>query len=88
MVYPHVEAFFVVIVALRSYKITFTHTGSFSMAKKATKRRAWTPENVRTLKALARKKKHAGQIAKTLKRSEGATRQKAFSMGLSLDSRV
>ena len=68
MVYPHVEAFFVVIVALRSYKITFTHTGSFSMAKKAAKRRAWTPENVRTLKALARKKKHAGQIAKTLKR--------------------
>jgi hypothetical protein len=58
------------------------------MAKKAAKRRAWTPENVRTLKALARKKKHAGQIAKTLKRSEGATRQKAFSMGLSLDSRV
>ena len=57
------------------------------MAKKATKRRAWTPEHVRTLKALARKKTHAGRIAK-LKRSEGATRQKAFSMGLSLDSRV
>ena len=58
------------------------------MAKKARKRRAWTPEQVRTLKTLARKKTHAGRIAKTLKRSEGATRQKAFSMGLSLDSRV
>ena len=57
------------------------------MAKKATKRRAWT-EHLRTLKALARKKTHAARIAKTLKRSEGATRQKAFSMGLSLDSRV
>jgi hypothetical protein len=58
------------------------------MAKKTTKKRAWTPEHVRTLKALARKKTHAARIAKTLKRTVGATRQKAFSMGLSLDSRV
>jgi hypothetical protein len=58
------------------------------MAKKATKRRAWTPEHVRTLKAMARQKKKASRIAKTLKRSEGATRQKALSMGVSLDSRV
>jgi hypothetical protein len=33
-------------------------------------------------------KKHAASTAKTLKRSEAATRQKAFSIGLSLDSRV
>jgi hypothetical protein len=58
------------------------------MAKKATKRRAWTPDQVRTLKTLARKKTQAARIAKTLKRTEGATRQKAFSMDLSLDSRV
>ena len=58
------------------------------MAKKAMKRRAWTPEHLRTLKALARKKTHAARIAKTLNRSEGAIRQKAFSMGLSLVSRV
>ena len=58
------------------------------MAKKAIKRREWTPEHVRTLKALARKKTQAARIAKTLKRSEGATRQKAFSMGISLDSRA
>ena len=58
------------------------------MAKKATKRRAWTPVHVRTLKALARKKTHAARIAKTLKRSEGATQQKALSIGLSLDPRV
>ena len=56
------------------------------MAKKALKR-AWTPAEIKTLKALAKKKTHAGRIAKTLKRTEGATRQKAFSMGLSLDSR-
>ena len=55
------------------------------MAKKATKRLAWTAEQVRTLKTMARKKKHASRIAKTLKRTEGATRQKAFSMGLSLE---
>jgi len=58
------------------------------MAKKATKRRAWSAEEVRTLKTMARNKKRASRIAKTLKRSEGATRQKAFSMGLSLDTRA
>ena len=58
------------------------------MAKRATKRRAWSPEHLRTLKTLARRKTTAARIAKTLKRTEGATRQKAFSMGLSLDSRA
>jgi hypothetical protein len=37
---------------------------------------------------MARQKKAASRIAKKLKRTEGATRQKAFSMGLSLDSRA
>ena len=32
-------------------------------------------------------KARAGKIAKKLKRSEGATRQKAFSLGVSLDAR-
>ena len=57
------------------------------MAKRS-KRRAWTPADVRTLKAHAKKKTRAKSIARTLKRSEGATRQKAFSMGLSLDTRA
>ena len=57
------------------------------MAKRAKKRRAWTAAEVRELKALAKKKTAAGKIAKKLKRTEGATRQKAFSIGLSLDSR-
>jgi hypothetical protein len=52
------------------------------------KRRSWSTTDVRTLKSMARKKTPAGKIAKKLKRSEGATRQKAFSMGLSLDARV
>ena len=57
------------------------------MAKKS-KRRAWTQEQIRTLKTLAKRKKRAASIAKTLKRTESATRQKAFSMGLSLNSRA
>jgi hypothetical protein len=36
---------------------------------------------------MAKKKTAASRIAKKLKRTEGATRQKAFSIGLSLDSR-
>ena len=57
------------------------------MAKKSKKRRAWTATDVSGLKAMAKKKTPARKIAKTLKRTEGATRQKAFSIGLSLESR-
>ena len=52
------------------------------------RRRAWTTADVRTLKSLARRKTGAGKIAKKLKRTEGATRQKAFSLGVSLDARI
>ena len=57
------------------------------MAKRNSKRRAWTSADVRELKSAARNKTPARKIARSLKRSEGATRQKAFSLGLSLDSR-
>jgi hypothetical protein len=57
------------------------------MARKS-KRREWTKADIRTLKKLAKKKTHASNIARVLKRTEGATRQRAFVMGLSLDSRV
>jgi hypothetical protein len=56
------------------------------MAKKR-KRVAWSATHVQTLKSMAKKKTPAPKIAKALKRTEGATRQKAFSIGLSLDSR-
>jgi hypothetical protein len=56
--------------------------------KSGKKRRAWTSVQVRELKTMARKKAPASKIAKKLKRSEGATRQKAFSIGLSLDTRA
>ena len=54
--------------------------------KKRSKRRAWSTADVRTLKAGAKKKTRAASLARSLKRTEGATRQKAFSLGLSLDS--
>jgi hypothetical protein len=56
------------------------------MAKKS-KRRAWTKDDVRTLKSLARQKTPAAKIARALKRSVGATRQRASSLGVSLETR-
>jgi hypothetical protein len=58
------------------------------MAKKNSKRREWTSGDLRELKILARKKTPAPRIARQLKRTEGATRQKAFQLGVSLDSRL
>lgn len=58
------------------------------MAKAKTKApRAWTKDDVRTLKTLAKQKTPIGKIARALKRTEGATRQKAYSLGVSLSSR-
>ena len=51
------------------------------------KRRAWTSRDIRTLKRLAGKKTRAANIARSLRRTENATRQKAFSLGLSLETR-
>jgi hypothetical protein len=48
---------------------------------------AWTKEDVRELKGLARQKAPMRKIARSLKRTVGATRQKAFSLGLTLGSR-
>jgi hypothetical protein len=58
------------------------------MAKRNSKRRPWTIAEVRELKSAAHKKTPARKIARSLKRSEGATRQKAFTLGLSLGSRA
>jgi hypothetical protein len=52
------------------------------------KRRAWTAKDVRTLKKPAGKTTRAAKIGRTLRRTEGATRQKAFSLGLSLETRA
>ncbi|MGZ8389377.1 MAG: hypothetical protein ACXWVL_02025 [Rhodoplanes sp.] len=42
---------------------------------------------MRALKALAKQKTPIGKIARTLKRTESATRQKAYSLGVALTSR-
>jgi hypothetical protein len=56
------------------------------MAKKAVKLKSWTKEDVRTLKTLARENKKTTVIARTLKRSVGATYQKASQLGVTLGS--
>jgi hypothetical protein len=58
------------------------------MLVKKTKRREWTAEDVRELKQLAKAKTPAAQIARKLKRTEGATRQKALTLDVSLNSRT
>jgi hypothetical protein len=56
------------------------------MTSKA-KRREWTAGDVRNLKSFAKKKMPAKKIAKSLKRTLAATKNKASSLGVSLDSR-
>jgi hypothetical protein len=68
--------------------ISYAYLESEMYMPKKRKRVAWSAEHVRALKAMAKKKRPAGAIAKSLRRTEGATRQKAFSMGLSLDTRA
>jgi hypothetical protein len=57
------------------------------MVVKKSKRREWTAQDVRELKSLARQKTPAARIARKLKRTEGATRQKALTLNVSLNSR-
>jgi hypothetical protein len=48
-------------------------------------RKPWASEDVKMLKSMARKEP-ASAIAKALKRTEGATRQKATALGVSLNT--
>ena len=57
------------------------------MPRKTIKRRAWSIADVRELKRLAKARTPAAQIARRFKRTEGALRQKALHLGISLDSR-
>jgi hypothetical protein len=63
----------------KKYNLRFSDLGDRRM-----KRRMWTAKDVRTLKRLAGKRTRAAKIGRALRRTEGATRQKAFSIGLSL----
>jgi hypothetical protein len=57
------------------------------MAKRPKKLLRWTKQDIRDLKGLARKKMGVKKIARALKRSAGATQQRASSMGISLSTR-
>jgi hypothetical protein len=46
--------------------------------------RPWSKEDVRLLKALVREKTKTSVVARKLKRTEGATRQKAATLGVKL----
>jgi hypothetical protein len=52
-------------------------------SKKAPARRPWSKDDVRLLKGMARKEP-ASKIARALKRTEAATRQKATNLGVSV----
>jgi len=54
---------------------------------KRTTRREWTRKDLSDLKSLARQKTPARLIGRKLKRSEGAVRQKAYAVGISLSLR-
>ena len=58
------------------------------MAGTAVKRREWTEEDVRTLKTLTKEGTEPSVIPRKLKRTEGATRQKSYSLGGALRSPV
>jgi hypothetical protein len=51
------------------------------------KRVAWTKEHVRDLKGHSKSKTPVAKIAKLMKRSEGAIRQKALALDISIGHR-
>ena len=55
--------------------------------KKEVIRRAWTKDDLRTLKAMAKEKRGAAKIAKALKRTVGATRAMAVKHRVSLSTK-
>jgi hypothetical protein len=55
-----------------------------AMAKATKKPRPWSIEDVRMLKVLVREKTKTSAVARKLKRTEGATRQKARGLGVKL----
>jgi hypothetical protein len=57
------------------------------MATRKKRRRFWAGTEVSRLRNMARKRVPAPEIADRLGRTEGATRQKACAIGLSLETR-
>ena len=51
---------------------------------KHSRQRAWTPDEIRRLKSLAKKKKSAAGVARALRRSLNSTKKKASRLGTPL----
>lgn len=58
--------------------------GAKMAKKKKIVRRAWTKDDLRTFKSMAKQKRGVRKIAKALKRTPGATAVKAAKLGISL----
>jgi hypothetical protein len=72
------------------YKPGPTKTEETQLATKNKKvvRRAWSNEDLKQLKSMARKKRGVKKIAKKLKRTPGATAVMAVKQGISLSMRA
>ena len=55
--------------------------------KKTVARSPWTKEDVRELKAHSKARTPVAEVAKAMKRTEGAVRQKAKTIGIGLGHR-
>jgi len=64
--------------------MTFALSMKTFMAKRMKRRRnrAWSSEDVRSLRSFAKARMSAPQIAKKLKRTPGSVGQKAFALGV------
>jgi hypothetical protein len=68
---------------LETYQTGGDMAKAVARTKKAPARRPWSKDDIRILKGMARKEP-ASKIAKALKRTEAATRQKATNLGVSV----
>ena len=57
---------------------------TLTRGKKRTKKRFWTKEDHRELKAHSKNKTPVAKISRAMKRTVGALRQQAFALGLPL----
>jgi hypothetical protein len=57
---------------------------SKSVRKKLVARREYTKSDIKEIRAHSRARTPIAKIAKTMKRTEGSLRQKAFSLGIGL----
>jgi hypothetical protein len=64
------------------------HFGERMAKAKRVVRRAWTKDDVRTMKTMAKAKSGVAKIAKALKRTPGATTVMAAKLGVSLSTRA